>query len=114
LLPTRVADGRPDRLGQSLRASPCHAVRHHAPPTTHATHDGLRGPARARALRGGRRRWETFVSDDISIQFTRFSAFYSPLIATIAAGFLDHEGLRAKHSIASAGTSAIAGLQNGS
>jgi NitT/TauT family transport system substrate-binding protein len=54
------------------------------------------------------------VSDDISIQFTRFSAFYSPLIATIAAGFLDQEGLRAKHSIAPAGTSAIAGLQNGS
>jgi NitT/TauT family transport system substrate-binding protein len=54
------------------------------------------------------------VSDDISIQFTRFSAFYSPLIATIAAGFLDQEGLRPKHSIAPAGTSAIAGLADGS
>ena len=38
----------------------------------------------------------------------------TPLIATIAAGFLDQEGLRAKHSIAPAGTSAIAGLQDGS
>ena len=54
------------------------------------------------------------MSDDISIQFTRFSAFYSPLIATIAAGFLEQEGLRPKHSVAAAGTSAIAGLQNGS
>ena len=28
------------------------------------------------------------MSDEINIQFTRFSAFYSPLIATIAGGFL--------------------------
>ena len=32
------------------------------------------------------------MSDPISIQFTRFSAFYSPLIATIAGGFLKDEG----------------------
>jgi hypothetical protein len=32
------------------------------------------------------------VPDDISIQFTRFSAFYTPLIATIAGGFLKDEG----------------------
>jgi hypothetical protein len=32
------------------------------------------------------------VSDPIRIQFTRFSAFYSPLIATIAGGFLKEEG----------------------
>jgi hypothetical protein len=34
------------------------------------------------------------LSDEISIQFTRFSAFYSPLIATFAGGFLQAEGLR--------------------
>jgi NitT/TauT family transport system substrate-binding protein len=54
------------------------------------------------------------VSDDISIQFTRFSAFYSPLIATIAGGFLAEEGLRPKHSVAPAGKSAIEGLLDGS
>jgi len=31
---------------------------------------------------------EAPMSDEISIQFTRFSAFYTPLIATIAGGFL--------------------------
>ncbi len=47
------------------------------------------------------------MSDGISIQFTRFSAFYSPLIATIAGGFLKEEGLEPHHSIAPAGKSAI-------
>lgn len=51
---------------------------------------------------------------DISIQFTRFSAFYSPLIATIACGFLEEEGLRPKHSVSPPGKSAIAGLIDGS
>ena len=50
----------------------------------------------------------------ISIQFTRFSAFYSPLIATMAGGFLKEEGLEPKFSIAPAGKSAIAGLTDGS
>ncbi len=53
------------------------------------------------------------MSQEISIQFTRFSAFYSPLIATIACGFLEEEGLRPKHSVAPAGKSAIAGLADG-
>ena len=53
------------------------------------------------------------MSDPISIQFTRFSAFYSPLIATIAGGFLKEEGLEPVHSIAPAGTSAIEGLVKG-
>jgi NitT/TauT family transport system substrate-binding protein len=51
---------------------------------------------------------------DISIQFTRFSAFYSPLIATIAGGFLEAEGLQPKHSVSPPGKSAIAGLVDGS
>jgi NitT/TauT family transport system substrate-binding protein len=53
------------------------------------------------------------VSDEIKIQFTRFSAFYTPLIATLAGGFLREEGLRPAHSVAPPGTSAIAGLLNG-
>ena len=53
------------------------------------------------------------MSDDISIQFTRFSAFYTPLIATIAGGFLKEEGFAPKHSIAPPGKSAIEGLVDG-
>jgi NitT/TauT family transport system substrate-binding protein len=53
------------------------------------------------------------VSTPIRIQFTRFSAFYSPLIATIAGGFLQEEGLEPQHSIAPAGKSAIEGVVAG-
>ena len=54
------------------------------------------------------------MTQPISIQFTRFSAFYSPIIATIAGGFLQEEGLEPRHSIAPPGKSAIAGLLDGS
>jgi NitT/TauT family transport system substrate-binding protein len=54
------------------------------------------------------------LSQDISLQFTRFSAFYSPLIATMAGGFLEQEGLRPRHSVSAPGKSAIAGLVDGS
>jgi len=53
------------------------------------------------------------LSDEIRIQFTRFSAFYSPLIATIAGGFLRQEGFEPRHSIAPPGKSAIEGLVSG-
>ena len=53
------------------------------------------------------------MSQEIHIQFTRFSAFYSPLIATMAGGFLEQEGLRPKHSVSAPGTSAITGLVAG-
>ena len=53
------------------------------------------------------------MSQEIAIQFTRFSAFYSPLIATIAGGFLKEEGLEPRHSIAPAGKSAIEALVDG-
>ncbi|PYN30993.1 MAG: hypothetical protein DME01_25235 [Candidatus Rokuibacteriota bacterium] len=53
------------------------------------------------------------MSEQINIQFTRFSAFYSPLIATIAGGFLKEEGLLPKHSIAPVGKSAIDGVVAG-
>jgi NitT/TauT family transport system substrate-binding protein len=54
------------------------------------------------------------LAEEIDIQFTRFSAFYSPLIATIACGFLEEEGLKPKHSVSPPGKSAIAGLLDGS
>ncbi len=54
------------------------------------------------------------MSETIGIQFTRFSAFYTPLIATITGGFLEKEGLKPEHSIAPPGKSAIAALVDGS
>jgi NitT/TauT family transport system substrate-binding protein len=54
------------------------------------------------------------VAEEIRIEFTRFSAFYSPLIATMAGGFLDAEGLKGKHSVSPPGKSAIASLLEGS
>ncbi|MEM8948471.1 MAG: ABC transporter substrate-binding protein [Pseudomonadota bacterium] len=51
--------------------------------------------------------------ETIHIQFTLFSAFYSPLIATMAGGFLKDEGLDASWSVAPPGTSAIAALEAG-
>jgi NitT/TauT family transport system substrate-binding protein len=53
------------------------------------------------------------LSQQIGIEFTRFSAFYSPLIATFAAGFLRQEGLEAKHAVSAPGKSAIASLLDG-
>ena len=35
----------------------------------------------------------------INIQFTLFSAFYSPLISTMSGGFLEAEGLEANWSV---------------
>jgi NitT/TauT family transport system substrate-binding protein len=53
------------------------------------------------------------MSDEIHIQFTRFSAFYSPLIATLAGGFLREEGFTPRHSTAPPGQSAIEGVVAG-
>jgi NitT/TauT family transport system substrate-binding protein len=50
----------------------------------------------------------------IKIQFTRFSAFYSPLIATAAGGFLQEEGLEPDLSVSPPGVSAIDALLDGS
>jgi len=54
------------------------------------------------------------LAEEIRIEFTRFSAFYSPLIATMAGGFLRAEGLEGKHSVSPPGKSAIASLIDGS
>lgn len=51
--------------------------------------------------------------DPIHIQFTLFSAFYSPLIATMSGGFLRDEGLDASWSVAPPGVSAIEALRAG-
>jgi len=52
--------------------------------------------------------------EKINIQFTLFSAFYSPLISTMSGGFLRAEGLDPDWSISPPGASAIAALQDGS
>lgn len=51
--------------------------------------------------------------EKINIQFTLFSAFYSPLIATMSGGFLKAEGLDPEWSVATPGVSAIAALEDG-
>jgi NitT/TauT family transport system substrate-binding protein len=52
--------------------------------------------------------------DKIRIQFTLFSAFYSPLISTMSGGFLKAEGLDPEWSVAKPGVSALAALDDGS
>ena len=52
--------------------------------------------------------------EKIKIQFTLFSAFYSPLISTMSGGFLKAEGLDPEWSVSPPGVSAIAALQDGS
>jgi NitT/TauT family transport system substrate-binding protein len=49
----------------------------------------------------------------IRIMFSRFSAFYSPLIATEAAGFLKVAGLEAEFAVATPERPARAGLEGG-
>jgi NitT/TauT family transport system substrate-binding protein len=52
--------------------------------------------------------------DRINIQFTLFSAFYSPLISAMSGGFLQAEGLTPEWSVSPPGVSAIAALKDGS
>ena len=51
--------------------------------------------------------------EKIEIQFTLFSAFYSPLISAMSGGFLKEEGLDASWSVAPPGVSAINALEEG-
>jgi NitT/TauT family transport system substrate-binding protein len=51
---------------------------------------------------------------EINIIVSRHAAFYSPLISTIAGGFLAEEGLEANYSAASQGMTAWQALQDGS
>jgi len=50
----------------------------------------------------------------INIQFTLFSAFYSPLIATMCGGYLKREGLEYEWSVSPAGVSAVEAILDGS
>ncbi len=50
----------------------------------------------------------------IRIMFSRFSAFYSPLICTFAGGFLGEEGLDAEYGVATPDRSAGEAVENGS
>jgi NitT/TauT family transport system substrate-binding protein len=52
--------------------------------------------------------------DRINIQFTLFSAFYSPLISAMSGGFLEAEGLAPEWSVSPPGVSALAALKDGS
>lgn len=52
--------------------------------------------------------------DKINIQFSLFSAFYSPLISAMSGGFLKAEGLAPEWSISPPGVSAIDALKDGS
>src|SRR5215510_14892035 len=54
------------------------------------------------------------MAEEIRIEFTRFSAFYSPLIATMAGGFLKAEGLEPRHAVSAPGKTAVASLLDGS
>lgn len=51
--------------------------------------------------------------EKMHIQFTLFSAFYSPLISTMSGGFLKDEGIDASYSVAAPGVSAIKALEEG-
>ena len=62
---------------------------------------GAAGPAAAKS------------ADIINIQFTRFSAFYTPLIVVIAGGYLEQVGLKAHYSVAPLGKSAMVALADG-
>jgi NitT/TauT family transport system substrate-binding protein len=52
--------------------------------------------------------------ETIRIQFTLFSAFYSPLISAMSGGFLRSEGLEPEWSVSPPGVSALAALKDGS
>ena len=52
--------------------------------------------------------------EKIRIQFTLFSAFYSPLISAMSGGFLKTEGLDPEWSVSPPGVSALEALKNGS
>jgi NitT/TauT family transport system substrate-binding protein len=49
----------------------------------------------------------------INIEFTLFSAFYSPLISVMSGGFLKQEGLEANWTVSPPGVSAVKALEEG-
>jgi NitT/TauT family transport system substrate-binding protein len=53
------------------------------------------------------------MPDAIHIEFSRFSAFYSPLIAMIAGGYLRDEGFEPTHAVSPPGRSSIEAVRAG-
>lgn len=51
--------------------------------------------------------------ETIHIRFLRYSAFYSPLLLTMAAGHLRGEGLEATYDIVAPGRSIPEGIRSG-
>lgn len=51
--------------------------------------------------------------ETVRIEFTLFSAFYSPLIATIAGGFLEAEGLHPVFKVSAPGRTALDSIADG-
>ena len=51
--------------------------------------------------------------EHIRIEFSRFSAFYSPLILTMAGGFLDREGLKHSFSVSTPERTAMSAILGG-
>jgi NitT/TauT family transport system substrate-binding protein len=52
--------------------------------------------------------------DQIRIEFSRFSAFYSPLILTMAGGFLEREGLEYSYTVSTPARTATDAVLDGS
>jgi len=50
----------------------------------------------------------------VHVRFTRYSAFYSPLLATIAGGYPRAEGLEVTFDVATAGRTVVDGIRDGS
>jgi NitT/TauT family transport system substrate-binding protein len=53
------------------------------------------------------------MAEPINIEFSRFSAFYSPLIITIAGGYLKDEGFEPAYAVATPGRSSIEAVASG-
>jgi NitT/TauT family transport system substrate-binding protein len=71
---------------------------------------GLSAAALSAGLFSGK---TVMAAEPIRIEFTLFSAFYSPLVATIAGGFLQAEGLAPVYTVSAPGRSALASLDSG-
>ena len=53
------------------------------------------------------------IKDTIRIMVSRHSAFYSPLLSTIAAGFLGEEGFESTYEVLTQGSDAQELIRNG-
>jgi NitT/TauT family transport system substrate-binding protein len=68
----------------------------------------------AAIVAGGSLSTASAATETIHIEFQRFSAFYAPLIVTIAGKYLEAEGLTPTFTVTASGKSSIASLSDGS